>query len=63
MEPDELADGGFDVIVVGGGQSGLATAFGLQGDAAIPFLESVGAIEARRRREVRDTLLQLLTQP
>ena len=32
----------------------VATAFGLQGDAAIPFLESVGATEARRRREVRD---------
>ena len=32
----------------------VAVAFGLQGDEAIPFLELVGATEARRRREVRD---------
>ena len=32
----------------------VAAAFGLAGDAALPFLDQVGAVEARRRRDVRE---------
>lgn len=32
----------------------VAAAFGLAGDASLPFLDEVGAREARRRREVRE---------
>ncbi|WP_241671160.1 helicase-related protein [Dankookia rubra] len=32
----------------------VAAAFGLKGEESLPFLEAVGATEARRRREVRE---------